>query len=76
MFFGLDYSSCVSSLRNMASAMKNPEVIREYLDNECSEGWVLGPLEPGSLLQVNTSHLGVIPKGLSGGWRLILDVIP
>ena len=67
---GFNYSSCVSSPCNMASAVKNPEVIREYLANECSEGWDLGPLDPGSLLQVNTSRLGVIPKGLSGGWRL------
>ena len=44
---GFNYSSsCVSSPRNMASAMKNPEVIREYLANECSEGRVLGPYGP------------------------------
>jgi len=71
---GFNYSSCVSSPRNMASAMKNPEVIREYLANECSEGRVLGPLDPGSLPQVNTSCFGVIPKSSSGGWRLILDL--
>lgn len=72
---GFNYSSsCVSTPRNMASAMKNPEVIREYLANECSEGRVLGPLDPGSLPQVNTSRFGVIPKGSSGGWRLILDL--
>ena len=45
---GFNYSSCVSSPCNMASAVKNPEVIREYLANECSEGWDLGPLDPGS----------------------------
>jgi len=74
MVFGLVSSSCVSSPCNMASAMKNQEVIREYLANECSEGRVLGPLDPRSLPQVNTSHFGVIPKGSSGGWRLILDL--
>ena len=35
-----------SSPANMASAMQHPEVIREYLAKECSEGRVLGPLDP------------------------------
>ena len=63
-----------SSPANMASAMQHPEVIREYLAKECSEGRVLGPLDPTQFPYVHTSRFGAIPKGSTGKWRLIVDL--
>ena len=72
---GFDYQhACRKSLRNMPSALEQPQVVREYLATECSEGRVLGPLTPSEFPQVHTSRFGVIPKGSTGKWRLILDM--
>ena len=43
------------SLSNMSSARERPEVIREYLAEECSEGRVLGPFDPSRFPWVHTS---------------------
>ena len=58
----------------MVSASEHPEVIREYLAVECSEGRVLGPLDPALVPTAHTCRFGVIPKGSSGKWRLIVDM--
>ena len=75
---GFDYSrqrgQMQSSRGNMLSAAEHPEVVRSYLAKECSEGRVLGPFDPASFPQVHTSKFGVIPKGSSGEWRLIIDL--
>ena len=65
---------CRTSSRNMPSALERPEVVREYLATECSEGRVLGPLDPTKFPQIHTSRFGVIPKGSTGRWRLIVDM--
>ena len=62
------------SNRNMVSATDHPEVIQEYLAEECSEGRVLGPLDADLFPFVQVSRFGVIPKGSSGKWRLIVDL--
>ena len=49
-------------------------MVRDYLATECSEGRVLGPLDPAEFPFVHTSRIGVIPKGSSGKWRLIVDM--
>lgn len=64
-----------STPSNMLSAREHPDVIREYLTKECSKGRVLGPLNPSFPLSVHTSCFGVIPKGPSGKWRLIVDML-
>ena len=72
---GYDYHHrCQPARRNMASALEQPQVIRVYLDVECNEGRVLGPLDPLLLPQVHVSQFGVIPKGNTGKWRLIVDM--
>ena len=40
----------------------------------CSDGRVLGPLDPTRFPQIHTSRFGVIPKGQTGKWRLIVDM--
>ena len=49
-------------------------VFQEYLAKECSEGCVLVYLLPAILSQVHTSHFGVIPKGSTGTWHLIVNM--
>ena len=65
---------CRKSTCNMLSAIQRPEIVREYLVKECVEGRVLGPLDPTKFSMVHTSRFGVIPKGTSGKWRLIVDL--
>ena len=62
------------SNQNMSSATDHSEVIQEYLAEECSEGRVLGPLDPDLFPFVQVSRFGVIPKGSTGKWRLIVDL--
>ena len=58
----------------MSSARDHPEVVRDYLAGECAEGRILGPFPAGSLPGLQVSRFGVIPKGKSGKWRLIVDL--
>ena len=46
---GFDYSKCTCKLAigNTKSALEHPEVVSDYLAEECSRGRVLGP---GSIL--------------------------
>lgn len=73
---GLDYSSrkCRWAGKNMGSAIEYPEVMREYLAKEYAEGRVLGPLPMHAISGVQVSRFGVIPKGKTGKWRLIVDL--
>ena len=72
---GFDYiSACSSAPGNMVSVHDHPEVIAEYLAEECASGRVLGPLLQEALPTVQCSPFGVIPKGSSGKWRLILNL--
>ena len=59
---------------NMRSALIHPTVVREYLTKECAEGRVLGPFNVDQFPQAQISRFGVIPKGSTGKWRLILDL--
>lgn len=49
--------ACRRSGTNMFSATENPQVIRDYLVEECSEGRVLGPLDPACFLDIQTTSL-------------------
>ena len=74
---GFDYKLAPqlrSAHSNMQTATQRPEVIRTYLAEECSEGRVLGPLDPIQYPFVHTNRFGVIPKGSSGKWWLIVDM--
>ena len=72
---GFDYrNTCWSKKRNMKSAVENPQVVHNYLEEECKAGRVVGPLCPGEYPFVHTSSFGVIPKSTPGKWRLIVDL--
>ena len=63
-----------SSPSNMLSANEQQDVVSEYLAEECAEGRVMGPLDQSQFPFVHVSRFGVIPKGSSGKWRLIVDM--
>lgn len=72
--FHIGFSSkCERASRNMLSATQHPEVMKEYLREECSQGRIMGPLDPSKFPDVHISRFGVIPKK-SGKWRLIVDL--
>ena len=64
-----------SSSSNMRSALDNPQVVHEYLEKECSQGHIAGPLPLHALSDVQISPFGVIPKSSQPGkWRLIVNL--
>ena len=67
-----------SASQNMQSARDHPEVIQQYIDNECSLGRMMGPFgaqEAAAFTNYHVSRFGVIPKGHNTGkWRLITDL--
>ena len=63
-----------SSTHNMPSAREQQKVVDDYLAEECCKGRVLGPLRLELFPQVHPNRFGVIPKGTSGKWRLIVDM--
>ena len=65
---------CRSSADNMHSVREHAQVVRDYLSNECAEGRILGPLSLPWSDEIHVGRFGVIPKGASGKWRLILDL--
>ena len=60
--------------QNMQSALEHPSVVQDYLTKESGEGRIIDPLPLSSFPQAQVSRFGVIPKGTSGKWRLILDL--
>ena len=73
---GFDYSKCTckSAIGNTKSALEHPEVVSNYLAEECSRDRVLGPFSSADLPEVHVSRFGVIPKGKSEKWCLIVDL--
>ena len=59
----------------MFSAQEHPEVVRAYLDAECSRGRMLGPFPSAVQAALPINRFSVIPKGRgTGKWRLITDL--
>ena len=60
---------------NMGSALRNPQVVDDYLAREVHLGRVAGPFPTPPLPSLHISRFGVIPKrGRPGRWRLIVDL--
>lgn len=77
--FRIGYSTPRDQLRpakrNIPSAYEHPEVVDKYLENECTLGRVLGPLQAPPPCTLHISRFGVIPKkSQPGKWRLIVDL--
>ena len=73
---GFDYRNytCRRARGNMSSVWEDESMISSYLDEERHLGRVVGPLDPGSFPGIHVSPIGLVPKGLSGKWRLIVDL--
>ena len=67
-------SSLKAATRNLEGAQEHPDVVTDYLSTEVSLGRVAGPFPPQAIPQVHISHFGVIPKGNTVKWRLIVDL--
>ena len=60
---------------NIRSAYEHPEVVSQYLAQECRAARVLGPFLASPVAQLQISNFGVIPKRHQPGrWRLILNL--
>ena len=58
----------------MASTRQDSNLVSSYLDEERSLGRVIGPLDIEVFPIVQCSPMGLVPKGSSGKWRLIVDL--
>jgi len=66
--------SLKSVRKNLEGAEQLPTVINDYISSELAMGHVVGSFPPHTVLQVHISRFGVIPKGQTGRWRLIVDL--
>ena len=73
---GFDYQrhTCREARGNMASVREDESLISAYLEEERRLGRVVGPLDYSSFPAIHCSPIGLIPKGSSGKWRLIVDL--
>jgi len=61
---GFDYQGhrCEKARNNMQSAHEHPQVIRDYIAQECAEGRILGPLSLQRSLTSRLAGLGLSQK--------------
>ena len=61
---------------NMLLADTNLQVVSDYLQEDVEAGRIIGPLKQGSVMGLQISPFGVIPKGHTPGkWRLIVELL-
>eukprot|EP00731_Ephydatia_muelleri_P028758 Em0020g402a len=63
----------VSSTRNLASALKHPNIIDAELSKEIAAGRILGPISECPQTNLRTSGLGAVLKK-NGKWRVIMHL--
>ena len=74
---GFDYENCIlqSATKNLQCAYNHPQVVEDYLHSEVTTSRVAGPFYQAIVSGIQTSRLGVIPKGhQQDKWRLIVDL--
>eukprot|EP00731_Ephydatia_muelleri_P038232 Em0686g3a len=73
---GFDYqiAECAKARGNMTPVCKDKNMIPAFLNEECLLGRVVGPLDPRTFPSVHCSPIGLVPKGSTGKWRLIVDL--
>ena len=67
-------SSLKSARNNLEGAQQHPDVVSDYLHSEVLMGRMVGLFSPRAIPHVHTSRFGVIQKGHTGKWRLIVDL--
>ena len=63
-----------SAKRNCITALRQPEIIDNYLQEEIRYGSVAGPFDAPPLPDLHINRFGVIPKSTPGKFRLITDL--
>lgn len=72
---GFDHKQLLRSSNKMLSAHDNPQVVQQYLEKECSQGHIVGPMPLQALPHAQISPFGVIPKSNQPGkWQLIFNL--
>ena len=73
---GFNYSehSCHRGRGNMVSIRNSSVTVMQYLQEEIRLGRVIGPMDLQQWSGIQVSPIGVVPKGTSGKWRLIVDL--
>ena len=67
-------SSLKAARSNLEGAWEHPDIVTDYLSIEIFLDRVAGPFPLKAIPQVHISRFGVIPKGQTGKWRLIVDL--
>ena len=67
---------CYLAKTNMKLALEQPQVVSKYLQEEHAIGRVVDPLTINEFMDTDlmVSRFGVIPKGFTGKWRMIVDL--
>ena len=60
--------------KKYGTAIEHLEIVKEYLAKVCAEVRVLGPFPLQSVPGLQVIRFGVIPKGKTGKWWLIVDL--
>ena len=70
--FDIGYQGPHSDIRshNLPSALDHPEVVDDYLVQECLQGRMAGPFAEAPFHPFHCSGIGVVPKQ-DGSWRVI-----
>ena len=71
---GLEGDHPLSAARNCSSALKQPDIIDNYLREELAYGSIIGPFDKQPFPDFVMNRFGVIPKSEPGKWRLIADL--
>lgn len=71
--FPLNYTGprVATDARNLRSARRDPEVVKQKIQAEISVGRVAGPFKTRPLPTLRVSPLGLVPKKVPGDFRLI-----
>ena len=68
----VDMATYFRSNGQLRRAREDKCMISSYLEEERHLGRVMGHLEPDRFPTIHCSAIGLIPKGSSGKWRLIV----
>lgn len=75
--FDIGYKGTPNSdihVKNLKSALDNPEAVTSYIEDECKAGRVAGPFSspPFPVFQINP--IGLVPKKTPNKFRMIVDL--
>ena len=63
-----------SSAGNSPSATEHAEVVTAFLDEQISQGFMIGPFPPEACANVQVARLAVVPKKTAGKFRVVINL--